>query len=74
MNNEIKQCFLLLKSYKYKLNKQQYKTFKGQIISGDYDGYFFEHPISKDSNGGYQAHICTEKNSFNCINIIFLNK
>lgn len=43
-------------------------------ISGDYDGYFFEHPISKDSNGGYQAHICTEKNSFNCINIIFLNK
>lgn len=39
MNNEIKQCFLLLKSYKYKLNKQQYKTFKGQIINGDYDGF-----------------------------------
>ena len=39
MNDEIKQCFLLLKSYKCKLNKQQYKTFKGQIISGDYDGF-----------------------------------
>ena len=39
MNNEIKQCFLLLNSYKCKLNKQQYKTFKGQIINGDYDGF-----------------------------------
>ena len=39
MNNEIKQCFLLLKSYKYKLNKQQYKTFKGQILAGDVNGF-----------------------------------
>lgn len=37
--DEIQECFKLLKNYKYKLNKQQYKTFKGQIISGDYDGF-----------------------------------
>lgn len=43
-------------------------------ISGDYDGYFFEYPINKDSKGGYQAYICTDKNSFDCIDIIFLNK
>lgn len=43
-------------------------------ISGDYDGYFFEQPISKNIKGGYQAHICTDKNSFDCIDIIFLNK
>lgn len=36
---DINECFKLLKCYKYKLNKQQYKTFKGQIISGDYDGF-----------------------------------
>ena len=39
MNNELVECFKLLKCYKYKLTKQQYKTFKGQIISGDYDGF-----------------------------------
>ena len=39
MNNEIVECFKLLKCYKYKLNKQQYRTFKGQIIAGDYDGF-----------------------------------
>lgn len=35
----MKECFVLLKHYKYKLNKQQYKTFKGQIKAGDYDGF-----------------------------------
>ena len=39
MNNEISECFKLLKYYKYKLNKQQYKTFKGQIMAGDIDGF-----------------------------------
>ena len=34
-----KQCFWLLNSYKYRLTKQQYKTFKGQILAGDYDGF-----------------------------------
>lgn len=35
MNEEIK----LLKRYKYRLTKQQYKTFKGQILSGDINGF-----------------------------------
>ena len=35
----VKQCFWLLNSYKYKLSKQEYKTFKGQILSGDYEGF-----------------------------------
>lgn len=39
MNKEIKQCFLLLKDYKYKLTKQQFKTFKGQILNGDIQGF-----------------------------------
>ena len=34
-----KEEFKLLKQCKYRLTKQQYKTFKGQIISGDYDGF-----------------------------------
>lgn len=38
-NMKTVECFKLLKEYKYKLNKQQYKTFKGQIIAGDYDGF-----------------------------------
>lgn len=33
------ECFKLLKNYKYRLNKQQYRTFKGQIVSGDFDGF-----------------------------------
>lgn len=36
--NETK-LYKLLKKYKYKLSKQQYKTFKGQIISGDIKGF-----------------------------------
>lgn len=39
MNNEVLECFKLLKYYKYKLNKQQYRTFKGQILAGDIDGF-----------------------------------
>lgn len=39
MNDEITECFKLLKYYKYKLNKQQYKTFKGQILNGDINGF-----------------------------------
>lgn len=31
--------FNLLKKYKYKLTKQQYRTFKGQILSGDTEGF-----------------------------------
>lgn len=31
--------FKLLKKYKHKLTKQQYRTFKGQILSGDTDGF-----------------------------------
>lgn len=29
----------LLKSYKGKISKQQYKSFKGQILSGDIKGF-----------------------------------
>jgi hypothetical protein len=39
MNKEIKQCFLLLRDYRNSLTKQQKKTFKGQILSGDYQGF-----------------------------------
>lgn len=39
MNNEMIECFKLLKCYKYRLNKQQYLTFKGQIKSKDYNGF-----------------------------------
>ena len=31
----MQQAFMLLKKYKYRLTKQQLKTFKGQILSGD---------------------------------------
>lgn len=37
MKNNI--CFSILKKYKHKLKKQQLKTFKGQILSGDYNGF-----------------------------------
>lgn len=39
MNNKIKQCFLLLRDYKHRLTKQQFKTFKGQIFNGDIEGF-----------------------------------
>lgn len=29
----------LLKQYKYRITKHQYKTFKGQILSGDIVGF-----------------------------------
>lgn len=35
----MKEAFILLKKYKNKLTKQQMKTFKGQILSGDIDGF-----------------------------------
>lgn len=34
---EIK-LYKLLKKFRYKLNKQQYKTIKGQIKAGDFNG------------------------------------
>lgn len=30
--------FKLLNQYKYRMTKQQYKTIKGQIRKGDYEG------------------------------------
>ena len=39
MNNELVECFKLLKCYKCKLTKQQYKTLKGQIIANDINGF-----------------------------------
>lgn len=39
MEKDIKQCFLLLKDYKGRLTKQQFKTFKGQILHGDIEGF-----------------------------------
>lgn len=36
---QIKQCFKLLNDYKGRLTKQQYKTFKGQILKGDIEGF-----------------------------------
>lgn len=39
MDKEIKQCFILLNQYRYQLTKQQKKTFKGQILSGDFNGF-----------------------------------
>lgn len=35
----MEEAFMLLKKYKNKLNKQQFKTFKGQILSGNIDGF-----------------------------------
>ena len=34
-----KQYWLLLNYYKRNLTKQQYNTFKGQILAGDYEGF-----------------------------------
>lgn len=34
-----KECFKLLNDYKHRLTKQQYKTFKGQILKGDIEGF-----------------------------------
>ena len=34
----MKQQFELLREYKHLLTKQQYRTFKGQILSGDVNG------------------------------------
>ena len=39
MSKEIKQCFILLRDCKGRLTKQQYKTFKGQILAGDIQGF-----------------------------------
>lgn len=39
MDKEIVACFKLLKAYKYRLSKQQYRTLKGQILSGNYEGF-----------------------------------
>lgn len=36
---QTKDAFILLKKYKYYLTKQQKKTLKGQILSGDIDGF-----------------------------------
>ncbi len=35
----MREAFKILKLYKYRLTKQQYKTFKGQILSGDIEGF-----------------------------------
>lgn len=35
----LKQNFDLLKEYKYLLTKQQHKTLKGQLLSGDIEGF-----------------------------------
>ena len=35
----MKECFILLRKYKNRLTRQQKKTFKGQILSGDYKGF-----------------------------------
>lgn len=37
--NVQKECYKLLGEYRTKLNKQQYKTFKGQILKGDIRGF-----------------------------------
>ena len=39
MNNKINKNLKLLKYYKHELSKQQYKTFKGQILSGNINGF-----------------------------------
>ena len=39
MNNELINAFKTLKAFRYKLTKQQYKTFKGQILSGNIEGF-----------------------------------
>lgn len=37
--NETQKCMYLLKQYRYILTKQQKNTFKGQILSGDTEGF-----------------------------------
>ena len=37
--NDIAMNMKLLKAYRYKISKQQYRTFKGQILSGDISGF-----------------------------------
>ena len=39
MSKEQRRCLYLLSNYKYQLNKQQKRTFKGQILSGDTEGF-----------------------------------
>ena len=39
MDSELVQCFKLLKTYRYRITKQQYRTFKGQILKGDIEGF-----------------------------------
>lgn len=39
MNNDIKQAYILLNDYRYRLTKQQKKTFIGQIRNGDINGF-----------------------------------
>ena len=39
MNKEIKESFILLKRYRKQLSRQQITTFKGQILSGNIDGF-----------------------------------
>lgn len=39
MNKELISAFKTLDAFKYKLTKQQYKTFKGQILKGDIEGF-----------------------------------
>ena len=34
-----KQQFILLREYKHLLTKQQYRTFKGQILKADIEGF-----------------------------------
>ena len=35
----MEESFKLLKEYKYKLTKQQYRTLKGQVLKGDIEGF-----------------------------------
>lgn len=35
----MQECFKLLKQYRYLLTKQQKRTLKGQILSGDINGF-----------------------------------
>lgn len=39
MDKEIKQAYILLNDYRYRLTKQQKKTFIGQIKNGDIEGF-----------------------------------
>lgn len=39
MSEKTTESFRLLKIYKYRLTKQQYMTFKGQILKGDIEGF-----------------------------------